>query len=56
MNRLWEDGLVVSVPACHAIYYGFAPWLSPTKDLGTNCLPAWHASIRVGNWQCSPTL
>ena len=22
----------------------------------TNCLPAWHAGIRVGVWQCNPTV
>ena len=22
----------------------------------TNCLPAWHACVRVGVWQCSPTV
>ena len=35
---------------------GFASRPGHTKDHhknGTNCLPAWHAGIRVGVWQCS---
>ena len=28
----------------------------PKTINGTNCLPAWHASVRVGIWQCNPTV
>ena len=43
-------GLVISVSASHVVGRGFAPWPGHTKDLhknGTNCLPAWHACVRV---------
>ena len=43
-------GLVVSVSACHAVGREFASRPGHTIDHhknGTNCLPAWHAGIRV---------
>ena len=54
-------GFVVIVPTSHALV--FAPRPGHTKDHhknGTNCLPAWHACIRVGRlskrlgsmWNC----
>ena len=50
-------GLVISVSASHAVGRGFAPRPGHTKDLhknGTNCLPAWHACVRVDSaaWLC----
>ena len=53
MLQSCRDGLVVSVSASHT------PWASHTKDHhknGTNCLPAFHACVRVGVWQCGPTV
>ena len=44
-----RDGLVVSVFASHAVGRGFAP-AGHTKDHhnnGKNCLPTWHACVRV---------
>ena len=52
-------GLLVRVSASHVLGPWFAPWPGHTKDLhknGTNCLPAWHACVWVGVWQCSPTV
>ena len=46
-----RDGLVVSVSASHAVVCGFASRLGHSKDhhkYSTNCIPAWHAGIRVG--------
>ena len=43
--------IVVSVSTSHALGRGFTPQLSHTKDHNkndTNCLPAWHACVRVG--------
>ena len=45
------DGSVVCVSALHAVVNGFVPGLGHTKDHhknGTNCLPTWHAGVRVG--------
>ena len=42
--------LVVSMSAYHAVGRRFVPQSIHTKDhyeIGTNCLPAWHACIRV---------
>ena len=39
--------------------HGFAPRLGPTKDhhgIGTYCLPAWHAGIKMGVWKCTTTV
>ena len=50
---------VVSVSVSHMVGRMFATWPGHTKDHhknGTNCLPAWHACIRVGVWQCSATV
>ena len=47
-----RGGLVVSVSALQVVGCGFAP----NHKNGTNCLPAWHASVRVGVWQCSLTV
>ena len=47
------DGLVVSVSNYHAVDRGFAPKSGHTndhKENGTNCLPAWHAGVRVEVW------
>ena len=44
-------GLVVSVSASLVVGRGFTPWPGQKKDNYencTNCLPAWHAGIRVG--------
>ena len=43
------DGLVVSVSASHAVDRGFASQPGHTKDHnnGINCLPAWHAGVKV---------
>ena len=51
--RFWisRDGLVVTMSASHVVGHGLRSWLGHTKDHlinGTNCLPVWHASIRVG--------
>ena len=46
-----QVGLVVSVSASHMVGRGFAPQSGHTKDYhenATNCLPAWHAGVRVG--------
>ena len=46
-----QDGLLVSVSASHSVGRGFAPRPGHVKDHhknGTNCLPVWHASDRVG--------
>ena len=55
-----QDGstLVVCVSASHVIGRVFASRPGHTKDKknGTNCLPAWHVCVRVGVWQCSPTV
>ena len=43
--------LVVSVSASHTVARGRASRLDYTKDHlknSTNCLPAWHTSVRVG--------
>ena len=42
--------LVVSVLASHAVGRGFTFWSGHTKDYkkGRNCLPAWHAGVKVG--------
>ena len=45
--------------ASHAIGHGFAPWLGVNKDFhknDTDCLPAWHAGVRVRVWQCKLTV
>ena len=45
-----RDGLVGNVSASHAVGRGFASRPGHTKDhhkIGTNCLPAWHACVRV---------
>ena len=37
----------------------FASRPGHTKDHhknGINCLPAWHAMVTVGVWQCNPTV
>ena len=50
---------MVSLYVFHAVIRRFAPQPSNTKDHhknGTNCLPAWHACIRVGVWQCRLTV
>ena len=42
---------VVSMSASHAVGRCFASWQGHSKDHrknGTNCLPAWHAGIRIG--------
>ena len=44
-------GFVVSVSASHMVGHG-APQSGYTKDhhkIGSNCLPAWHACVRVGD-------
>ena len=44
-------GLVVSVSASHTVGYEFASRPGHTKDYHknvTNCLPAFHACVRVG--------
>ena len=54
-----RDGLVVSVSASHAVGCGFASRSVHTKDHlknGTNYFPTWHAGVRVGVKQCSPTI
>ena len=45
------------------VHMSWVPWFEwrpgPNKDHhknGTDCLPAWHAGIRVGVWQCYLTL
>ena len=46
----YRDELVVSMPASHAVGRKFTHWLGHTKDRhenGTNCIPAWHAGVRV---------
>ena len=43
--------LVVSVSALMQYVHGFMPRLGHSKDFhknATNCLPAWHAYIKVG--------
>ena len=52
------DGFVLSMSISHAVGGGFASWLGHTKDHynATNCLPALHAGIREGVWQCSVTV
>ena len=53
-------GLVVNVSASHTLGREFASRPGHTKDHhknGTNCLPAWQAQyVRVGVWQCNPTV
>ena len=52
-----RNGLMVRVSASHAVSRGFVPETGHTKHYhknGTNCLPAWHAVVRVGVWQCTP--
>ena len=55
-------GSVVSESASNVVGHGFASRLGHTKDHhknGTNCHPAWHAIpeyVKVGVWQCSPTV
>ena len=59
MDLSSQNGLVVSVFASHVEGSGFVPWSSYTKDHhknGTNYLHAWHAGVRVGVWQCYPTV
>ena len=54
-----QVGSVDSVSASHTVGRDFAPRSGHTKDHhknGTKCLPAWHACVRVGVWQCSPTV
>ena len=58
-NEPCRVGLVVSMSASHAVGRGFASRPGHTKDHhknGTNCHPAWHACVRVGVLQCSPTV
>ena len=58
-NKPCRVGLVVSVSASHTFSREFASRPGYTKDHhknGTNCLPAGHACVRVGVWQCSPTV
>ena len=50
-KTLRRVNLVVSVSASQVESRGFAPQMGHTKDHhknGTNCLPVWHACIRVG--------
>ena len=45
------DSLVVSISASHAVGLGFTPQQGHAKNHhknGTNCVPAFHACIRVG--------
>ena len=49
-SLLRQDGLVASMSTCHAVGCGFVPRSGHTKDhhkKGTNCLPAWHASVML---------
>ena len=49
--------LVVSVSPFHLVGRGLAPRSRDTNDCHincTNCLPAWHACVMVGVWQCNP--
>ena len=51
--------LVDIMSTSQAVVCQFAFQLGQTKvhqKNGTNCLPAWHAVVRVGVWQCSPTV
>ena len=52
-------GSVGSVSASRTVGREFASRPGDTKDHhknGANCLPAWHACVRVGVWQCNPTV
>ena len=57
--RLRRVGLVASVYSFHAVGRRFASRSGHTKDHhknDANCLSAWHACVREGVWQCSPTV
>ena len=50
---------MVSVSAFYVEGLGFESWQGHTKDhhkSDTNCLPAWHAGVRVEDLHRSPTL
>ena len=54
-----QDGLVISVSAFQAVGRGFAPRPDHTKDHhknSINFLPAKHAGVRLGVWQCNATV
>ena len=48
-----RNALMVSMSASHAVGHGFEPRSGHTKDHHnncTNCLPAWHAGISLGEF------
>ena len=50
---------MISVSTSHAVGPGFASHPFHNKyhhENGTNCLPAWHAFVRVGVGQWNPTV
>ena len=49
LHNLAPSSVIVSYS--YAISRGFVPWPGHTKNHhknGANCLPAWHACVRVG--------
>ena len=59
-TKVGRDGLMVSVFGSHShkVGHGFASRPGHIKYHNKNCtnfFTAWHACIRVGVWQCSPT-
>ena len=59
LSGIRRDALVLSVSASHAVGRELAHRRGYTKDHhknDTNCIPAWHAGIRVRIWQWNLTV